>query len=469
MSATAAAARPRSRPPITIPLPPVGLTVGAFLAAAAIGALFVYDVRFGVVALLGLLYIPLTLINLPLGAALWAPFAYISTLPRVNLVAIALIILLSVAWLGVLPARRALVMSLVRRNASIVWGLALLTCWLAASAAWAASPSAAFADVWNWIFSVVVFVLLATTITRPKHLVILILSMIAGMCLTAAAGYAPSNSQAVTAQVDGRLSGGLGDPNYLAAGIVPMIALAIGLAMNTRQPRLRWALFGAIGFLGVSLLLTGSRGGVVAAIAAVLATIAFSRTQRVRLTVVVASALVFAGLWFVSNSSGTWDRIREFDTEGTGRVELWTVAWRMAEDHPVVGVGVNNFINESVNYTRVPGQLEDVNLITEQPHVVHNIYLQQLAETGVIGLTLFLFLLGAVLRSTWLAIRELDRKGSSSLAGLGRAILVAQIAALTASTFISNGYDRVLWILLVLGPILGTIAARSRPSPGQTA
>ena len=456
---TASALRPRA--PTSLPIPPLMLTVGTFLAAIVIGGLFAYDPRFGIVALLAVIYIPVILINLPVGAALWIPLAYLGAIPKVNLAALALVILLIVAWLGVLPARRDFVVAVARRNAGLLWGIALLTAWLTASLAWAGDPGAALDNVWNWYVSAIVFMLLATTITKPKHLIILIVAMIVGVILAALAGYAPGSDDAATAQVDGRLSGGLGDPNYLAAGIVPVVALAAGLAVNTRHLGLRWALFGAIAFLAISLIATGSRGGVVAAAVSAIAVITVSRSQKVRLGAILLAAVAIFGLWFLANSSGTWERIREFDSNGTGRVELWTVAWRMSEDHPLIGVGVNNFQSESVDYVRQPGQLESVNLISEQPHVVHNIYLQQLAETGAIGLALLIFVLFAALRTTWKAVRRLERAGALSMASLGRTVLIAQLGALTASTFISNGYDRVLWILLALSPIMGTIAARS--------
>jgi hypothetical protein len=69
----------------------------------------------------------------------------------------------------------------------------------------------------------------------------------------------------------------------------------------------------------------------------------------------------------------------------------------------------------------------------------------------------------AALGTTWRAVRKLERAGLDRIASLGRSILVAQLSVLAASTFISNGYDKVLWVLLALSPILGTIAARSDP------
>jgi O-antigen ligase len=463
MNATAIAAPQRPRPSTSLPVPPALLTVATLGAAVVIGALFAYDARLGIVGLLGVLYLPVVLINLPLAAVLWVPLAFVGAIPKVNLISLTLVILLIVAWLGVLPARRTFVASFLRRNAALLWGVALLAAWLAASIAWAGDPGAAIANVWDWFISAAVFMLLATTITRPRHLIALIIAMAAGVSIAALAGYLPSSETDLAAQVDGRLSGGLGDPNYLAAAIVPVIALTVGLAINTRQRGLRWAMIAVNGFLLFSLLATGSRGGLVAATVAAIAAITISRSTRVRLGGIIATVVAILGLWFVANSSDTWGRIKDFDSSGTGRVELWTVAWRMGEDHPLIGVGVNNFLSQSVNYVRQPGQLQEVHLISEQPHVAHNIYLQQFAETGLVGLGLLVYVLIAALGTTWKAVRKLERAGLDRIASLGRSILVAQLSVLAASTFISNGYDKVLWVLLALSPILGTIAARSDP------
>lgn len=462
-TATAALQPRRPRPSTSLPVSPLLLWLGTLAAALAIGALFAVNARAGLVGLLGILYLPVVLINLPLAAVLWVPLAFVGAIPKVNLISLALVILLIAAWLGVLPARRAFVSSFLRRNAGLLWGVALLAAWLTASIAWAGDPGAAITNIWNWFISAAVFLLLATTITRPRHLIAMIIAMAVGVSLAALAGYLPSSDADLTAQVDGRLSGGLGDPNYLAAAIVPVTALTVGLTVNTRQRGLRWALIAINGFLILSLIATGSRGGLVAALVAAVAATAISRSRRVRFGGIVVTAVAILGLWIVANSSDTWGRIKDFDSSGTGRVELWTVAWRMGEDHPLLGVGVDNFLSESVNYVRQPGQLQDVHLITEQPHVAHNVYLQQFAETGVIGLGLLVFVLVAALSTTWKAVRKLERAGLDRIASLGRSILVAQLSVLAASTFISNGYDKVLWVLLALSPILGTIAARSDP------
>jgi O-antigen ligase len=153
-----------------------------------------------------------------------------------------------------------------------------------------------------------------------------------------------------------------------------------------------------------------------------------------------------------------------FDAGGTGRTELWRVATSMWEDHPIAGVGIRGYEHESAAYVLKVGKLSFVENIAERPVVTHNVYLQQLAETGVVGLALLLVLFGACLVASQGAARRFHAAGDRKMAALARATTVAIIGTLTASFFISNATDKRLWIVLALGPAL-LIAARSSSHP----
>jgi len=168
-----------------------------------------------------------------------------------------------------------------------------------------------------------------------------------------------------------------------------------------------------------------------------------------------------------TSSPTTWERVRSFDSGGTGRIDLWTVAWRMSEEHPVTGVGVNNFRSQSSQYVLEPGSIDEAGLIVGRPHVVHNVYLQLLAETGIVGLGLFVVVIGAALSATWRAAVRLEAADEKTGASLARAVLIAQLGALSASVFLSNGYDKRIWLLFALGCVMLGIAER-RVAAGST-
>jgi hypothetical protein len=93
-------------------------------------------------------------------------------------------------------------------------------------------------------------------------------------------------------------------------------------------------------------------------------------------------------------------------------------------------------------------------MIVDTPLVTHDVWLQALTENGAIGLALLIGAFGACILASLAAARRFVRAGRPDLAHLARAVAVAQVGSLAASTFIANGNDRVWWVLLSLGPVL---------------
>jgi O-antigen ligase len=144
------------------------------------------------------------------------------------------------------------------------------------------------------------------------------------------------------------------------------------------------------------------------------------------------------------------------DTEG--RLTLWQVAERMAKDRPVEGVGLGSFQASAPSYLLEPGVLTRTDQIIDTPKEVHNIYLQALAETGIIGLVLFLLVLGFFLRCGVQAARNFARSGDVQMEILARAVVIALIGILTADFFVPEQYSKLLWLMLGLGPALLAIS-----------
>jgi O-antigen ligase len=150
-----------------------------------------------------------------------------------------------------------------------------------------------------------------------------------------------------------------------------------------------------------------------------------------------------------------------FGGGGSGREDIWTVAWRIFRIHPLNGIGLGNFRVQEARYVLSPGGFTHVRLISETPEFVHNAYLELMAETGVVGLVGFLFVVFASMRASWLAAERFDSIGETGLGNLARAVLIATISMLAAMFFISNAHDYRLWALFAIGPVLHTLAKRA--------
>ena len=113
---------------------------------------------------------------------------------------------------------------------------------------------------------------------------------VGGAALSAVAGL---SGLIQSSQDGGRLSGGVGDPNFTAAVLVSAVALALFMALAPGRSRLyRVVLLGPVGLCVVAVFLTQSRGGVVALGVVFVLAILFggrARAQIVAVSLVVGS------------------------------------------------------------------------------------------------------------------------------------------------------------------------------------
>lgn len=445
--------------PLPIGSPRAAVAAGALTAAILVGAALAQSIPLGLGLLIGACYAPLVLVDLPLGLALWIVLVFVEHLPAVSVGPNAAGVLVALAWLGTLRARGAAARDVLRRHRALFGGLALLVVWVTLSLAWARDPAAGVRELWPLHVAGLLAVVVATTVTTARRARLVVGAFVAGAVLSVLVGLVGRWLAGAAAGGAARLEGGAGDPNFLAAALIPAIVLAAALGAGARSAHARLALGAAIAVLLAGFAATASRGGLVAAVVVALAAIWLHPGRRLHVALLVAGALALAAASFAA-SPGAWQRVTSFDAKGNGRSELWHVAWRMSADHPLVGVGIDNFRERSAGYVRDAGPLQFVDLIAERPRVVHNTYLQLLAETGAVGLALFLLVVGGCLRAGWRACRSFELAGEHALATLARAVVLAVIGVLTAALFLSDAADKRLWVLLGLGPALASVAAR---------
>jgi O-antigen ligase len=156
----------------------------------------------------------------------------------------------------------------------------------------------------------------------------------------------------------------------------------------------------AIALMGVALLLSGSRGGLVAFLAQVifLVMLTTGARNRSRLVMKVAfSAILIAGVVIGSifiGGESSLTRIAETATAGditTDRGHIWTVTTKVITNSLPLGAGFGAL---GVAYTPF-----DTYSGLERVEQAHNDYLQVIADAGLVGLLIGLFFLFVLFRS----------------------------------------------------------------------
>lgn len=261
-----------------------------------------------------------------------------------------------------------------------------------------------------------------------------------------------------------RHSGPEADVNFWGRTLVLFLPLALALLACARGYA-RWAWAGAAAALCGGEYLTQSRGGLVAlVVAAVLGLLLSGRPVRqLALLVVVAlgAALLVPG---VASRVATLGMVQAgppslSDRSLVDRAAVQQVGLAMFADAPLTGVGAGNFeIVEPEYRRRVAPQLSQV-------LAPHNLYLQMLAEGGVVGLLAWLaFYAGAVLVAlrAYLISRALAGPQAVRTEGALAAGVVAGLVGWgVASAFLHVSSLTVLAVPIALGAVLD-VRARAR-------
>jgi O-antigen ligase len=376
--------------------------------------------------------------------------------------------LLFVSWLAVMTTGQRI--SVDRRI--VRWSVGLLAgliAWTLLSATWAEVPGVSISVAFRYALNAVLFIIVLTAITDRRDVMRLIGAYVAGAGIAALYGIAaPGRYEADF----GRLESAALDPNQLAALLVPALIICVFAAIGLRrQPAIRLVAVGIGTICGLTILLTVSRGGLIAAVVALIAGSLVAGRWRWRMLLVATTVAASGFIYFAGFASDAAVSHLQSTTQGDarvqeGRVTIWQVAWRMAEQNAVIGVGGGNFSESSRHYLLQPGSAPRSDLIIDAPAVVHNTYLETLTELGAIGLGLFTGLIALCLGSLWRAAGLFRRLADAEMELLSRALLAGLTGILVASFFISNEYAKSLWLLLSLGPTMLAVAQRQAAKAG---
>ncbi|MCG9554461.1 O-antigen ligase family protein [Vibrio sp. Isolate31] len=246
----------------------------------------------------------------------------------------------------------------------------------------------------------------------------------------------------------------LGDPNDLSLVLMFPLAFAISQVVTTGIPLSKRIIsVGVTVLLLAAVIATQSRGGLLGSLA-VIGIFAF-KVIRSKLLLITLGAIGSIGLYFVAGIS---DRAsggaaeQGVDESAMGRIYAWEAAFKMALDNPLTGVGLDNFFS---NYFFYSSHWDGLN------HAVHSTWFGVLAETGFLGLTIFLILITSLIktiRSTLKQLSETTNTVDPNLNAAAYAVYAGLIGTIVSGTFLTQGFNWPIYILSALVVAIANIS-----------
>jgi putative inorganic carbon (HCO3(-)) transporter len=250
------------------------------------------------------------------------------------------------------------------------------------------------------------------------------------------------------------------NPNPFGQVLATSAVLAFYLARaHTRAGARAFAAAAAVACI-VALVYTQSRA---ALIALLIVAIAIGVLHGVRLRVLVLAVCATIALGSVVVPQSLHQRVDAL-SDGTsasasfrdnnslrGRTSENLAGLHMWADHPLLGVGPDNFEVHYPSYSAAIGIDQRA-----EPRGAHNLYLESLAELGLLGAVAFLGVIYLAISGAWRARSRLE--GRDAL--LGEGLAVALGAFLICAFTLHSAYARYEWIFLGLGLAAGCLARR---------
>ncbi len=265
-----------------------------------------------------------------------------------------------------------------------------------------------------------------------------------------------------------RISSFFGNPNLFATYLVAVIPLLFVLFLE--KTKLRKVIAGiTLGLALVCLTLTGTRSAWVAFVASFIFFILLIRwIKAIRLNwenlLRFGTLLLIILLLVVFNWNMIAGRILQV-TDPFGsvfiRIHIWEVTLNIIKSTPILGTGLGTF---QIEFPKFKYPDFDLEVRIENLLHAHNEYLEILAEMGILGLGIFLWLM---ISFFGYAFKYLKNKGGENLTvvGLISGIVAVLVASLFSVSLRWTGPAFIFWFLIGLTMVIISPKTESKEPP----
>ena len=261
----------------------------------------------------------------------------------------------------------------------------------------------------------------------------------------------------VKMDTDIRLAGPINEPNMWGQVLVAVAALILFRFLHERSQLVKLTSISLFLLVALEILNTYSRGAYLAlSIVVILILFVFEKRFNPLVAFVIFGGIIlllpflpadyinrFQTLTSLTSTSG--NGIYQ-DDSFVGRTSEIRTGIAMFADHPLLGVGVGNY---PINYQKY-AQLIGLEFRSEAREA-HSLYVEILAETGVIGIFSFFGFVFSLFSALLRARRDLiNSPYSENWLPHINAFLVTLIGYLFAAIFLHGAYIRYFWVLSAL-------------------
>jgi len=243
----------------------------------------------------------------------------------------------------------------------------------------------------------------------------------------------------------------LGPDNEAVSLLLPMV-VAARRSVTAESRRQRAAYLGVAALMLVGILMTGSRGGLIASVVCGLTLALADRRGRRTLLTCTVVAVLLGGVAFFLHPFGIAERTVEI-TSTSGRTAIWRVGLAACPQYCPLGAGWETF---PLVYAETQASVPDAQVLvgpggSYQPH---NVILLVAIELGIPGLVLLFAVLGATVAD---ALRLPAHLRGPPLAAL--------LGTLAAAMFLSNLEYKFFWMTLVMVALSRNVAQGETAAP----
>lgn len=289
----------------------------------------------------------------------------------------------------------------------------------------------------TYIKSAILFFLIINLIDSPQLIRYTLWIIVLMAAVNAVYGISSFFSNALLA---GRVSALREDPNNLAIILVSAVPLTMSLLKQEKGLLAKMILFASGISIIVTVALTYSRGGMIALIFVLLWLLYNERKNRLVMVVFIIILAIIMYL-FIEEFSHYQKLIRLVvkDQSFIQRLKLYRGGLRMFMAHPLIGVGLGNFIVWSTRYTGLILAL-----------YAHNIFLHIAAETGIVGLFAFVLIIYHGVKASLVACKNAAKYNLHDIMNYATGLKISLAGFIVAGMFLSQHFNKALWTLIGL-------------------